>query len=508
MKGAASATAALSMVLAVLAAVALSGAYVNHDAAWYLYMSGRWLDGATLYRDVVDTNPPLIVWLSTPPVAVARALGTPAPALFKVWVFMVALAALAVCWRSIRRQSQSLAFATTAGLVFLCLLYPKGDFGQREHVAVLLALPYVVTTADRAASRSRAAAVAIGIAGGLGFAIKPHFVLAWVAVEAAALFWFRLGFRRPQLIAAAVTIVTYAALVLTLTPAYLHVLQQVREVYGGLDSEASLLRVPAVQVWTASAMAVAAIRWRSGDRTPILLFAAATGFLAAALLQFKGWTYQMYPARVFLAAFAISGVATLLEIAPHIAASVRGGMRTLGLAFSAGLVIWTARDVVQVRHPDAADLVSPLIAQIEHEAPAGPLAVLSMRTLIYPAFPAVNYTGAAWSLRQNSMWFLPGLYAEQDSHGPPFRPHAPDAMSATEREFFLQVENDLCSKPPALLLVEDPLALPPRGRRGIDFLAYYGQSERLARLFAHYAPDGRVGPLTSLRATGEPTCDR
>jgi len=39
---------------------------VNPDIALFLYDAGRVLDGAQLYRDVVEINPPLIVVLNMP----------------------------------------------------------------------------------------------------------------------------------------------------------------------------------------------------------------------------------------------------------------------------------------------------------------------------------------------------------------------------------------------------------------------------------------------------------
>ena len=57
------------------AAATVVPGYLNHDAAWYLHMVGVMLDGGTIYRDVIDTNPPLIVYLTTPPVWLGRVTG-------------------------------------------------------------------------------------------------------------------------------------------------------------------------------------------------------------------------------------------------------------------------------------------------------------------------------------------------------------------------------------------------------------------------------------------------
>ena len=45
------------------------------DLAYLLYAAGRVLDGARLYVDVVEINPPLIVLLNMPAVLLARAAG-------------------------------------------------------------------------------------------------------------------------------------------------------------------------------------------------------------------------------------------------------------------------------------------------------------------------------------------------------------------------------------------------------------------------------------------------
>src|SRR3954453_12858194 len=93
----------LCAALALLSLAAVGPAYVNHDAAWYLYMVERWLHGARLYRDVIDTNPPLILWLSAPPVLASIATGISALVAFKAYVFIVALASIAAAGAVARR---------------------------------------------------------------------------------------------------------------------------------------------------------------------------------------------------------------------------------------------------------------------------------------------------------------------------------------------------------------------------------------------------------------------
>src|SRR5262245_3907467 len=151
-------------VIAVAAVVALAAAAVftrplNHDAAWYLYMVEAIQGGATLYRDVADTNPPLIIFLSMPPIWLGSLFHLPQSTAFNMYVFVGAMASVAVCRRLIARvwpdASPEVAGLLMVTMAFCLLPFVRLDFGQREHLAVILLLPYVwliATPAARGAS--------------------------------------------------------------------------------------------------------------------------------------------------------------------------------------------------------------------------------------------------------------------------------------------------------------------------------------------------------------------
>src|SRR5689334_5583319 len=45
---------------------------LKDDIAWLLYVARRWLQGRELYVDVVEVNPPLIIWISALPLSLAQ----------------------------------------------------------------------------------------------------------------------------------------------------------------------------------------------------------------------------------------------------------------------------------------------------------------------------------------------------------------------------------------------------------------------------------------------------
>ena len=58
--------AAGSLVFALLLLAFLWDRTINHDTAWYLISTRKWLEGARLYVDLYDVNPPLASYLTIP----------------------------------------------------------------------------------------------------------------------------------------------------------------------------------------------------------------------------------------------------------------------------------------------------------------------------------------------------------------------------------------------------------------------------------------------------------
>src|SRR5580698_5618612 len=83
---------ALGIVLFVMLRTPL-----KDDIAWLLYVAHRWMSGRELYVDVIEVNPPLIIWMSALPLTVARWAGI-SPQFVAIPAF--AAIALASAWWS------------------------------------------------------------------------------------------------------------------------------------------------------------------------------------------------------------------------------------------------------------------------------------------------------------------------------------------------------------------------------------------------------------------------
>src|SRR4051812_11796087 len=135
----------LLFVLAVVLFIAMQSP-LKDDIAWLLYVARRWMAGRELYVDVVEVNPPLIVWISAVPLEIAQWLDV-GPQFVAMPVFIAAVLGCA-WWSAGLLRSRDGIFADRlpvfAIIGSVLLILPGADLGQREHLLIAAFLPYLV----------------------------------------------------------------------------------------------------------------------------------------------------------------------------------------------------------------------------------------------------------------------------------------------------------------------------------------------------------------------------
>jgi hypothetical protein len=288
----------LPKVLLVVApsVIALAAAPLNADPAWILTAARRVLDGARLYVDIIETNPPLIFWMMTIPALIADAR------LVGVFVGMFLTASVLVSLRVLARPPAPARLSRDALIVsFLIAVVVPGVpwTGQREQIAAILLLPYALLAAHAAsgAAAPRSLAVTCGALAGVGLALKPFFLAPWAAVELVV--WMRRRtlrtFARPESVTVLLIQIVYVVLVLVFTPEYVtRVARLVQATYNvGYAVDKSLIaQTGRFRKLTLLGLAtVATIAWRRRPSSAFTqVFGAATlGWLVSYIVQGKAY---------------------------------------------------------------------------------------------------------------------------------------------------------------------------------------------------------------------------
>ncbi len=488
---------------------------LNHDVAAVLEFAQRWLAGEHLYSELIDVNPPLIFVLNLVPAWLAKVTPLDADLALRLCLLSYGL----LCWwLSLRVRDRAregpIRRAFLDVLPALFLLDAGYDFGQREHLMAVGALPYAICAARRMVGTRPRGDCAIALVAGVAFALKPHFLAVPGLIELAVLFgripsgpllgalgvgvgrWIR----DPVPWLMGVIWLLYLASLPLVFPDYLgFVVPLIWDYYlgfGGLTAVQVLL-VPRLTVvlclllpllWIACRRPPAPLDAPEARALPRVLGLAALGALASAVTQHKGWSYHIVPIELFTCGLAGVLAANALDhrsvttpisklrgsgFASHPAAAVLAGLFSL-YAICSGEAPW--REIMF--HGSRIDRFASAVAR---EARGEGVLVLSPG--IFPIYPALGYAGTHNTLRTMDTWLLVGAYRDCLPDGRHYR----EVWEMARPEFFFYhtIAEDFARAPPAAVVVDTLPGIPDCGGK-FDLIAYFGRHPLFAEVWSHY----------------------
>jgi hypothetical protein len=385
---------------------------VNHDCAYLLEGATKILEGGTLYLDFVDSNPPMILYLNMIPALVAKALETHPILPFSLGVFCLVAGST---W-AVRRLAGRLPGASAVDVDVLAalwvlaafLVWRNNDFGQREHLFILLYLPFFMLRALRWQGQpvGRAEAIGLGIAAAVGVSLKPYFAFVAVAPE---LYW--LATRRsprklfePEVLAVMATAAVYAGHFLLLpavvreeffgrlVPLHLMVYDVYQSPLGVVIGKSFPFFFAKVNVTVFSVALVAApFLWRRPAASALGVLARPLAVVTAAafgayLYQQTGWRYQALP--VYVSGLCVIGL-VLAELRARLAQSGAWPRRAAWAFPALGVGVCLVLGVQQIRAGVAPIRETPLGAVVSRYSEPGEF-VAYISTSLPPAYPALQ----------------------------------------------------------------------------------------------------------------------
>jgi len=485
----------------------------GHDQMWLLYGARLVLHGAKLYGpEVFETNPPMIFWLSMLPVAAADWMHIAETAMGKLFVVGLECAVGLVCIWLVGRMwgGAGLSAGARAGLVFVFVtvfaVMPARDFGQRDHLLVLLCIPYVFAAAldvdvDGGGHRLAAwAGIAIGMAALAGIVMKPHQVLIPIAVESTLIvlrtrqFGRRaaLSLLRPEFVALLVSGLAFLLAVQLFAANYFaQVVPLVRDTYWAFGQWGfAHLLAESVQLHILAVVALGVFfweGWRRASALSCLLLAAGLASLLAFYIQGTGWYYQQIPALTFFAlALWFLGMEWVERRGIQMPAWGPKAAAALGLvavamtAYAANFPFTGAR-CFPIETPDPSFYAGL--------APGTP--VMTLSTSVEYIMPPIYKYDLTLGQRFPLLVMLPAILRSEDPQGGPLKRHlSPNRIAELDAFQHAAISEDLARWKPKLVLVErcqDPAVhCQVLEDRHDDLLAWFLRDPALRAEFAGY----------------------
>jgi hypothetical protein len=446
----------------------------NHDIAWFLIATRKWLEGARLYVDLVEVNPPLNFYLTLPSVWLAD--------LFEVSDTNGQYLAIALlCFASILGSALILSAVSDVspveqalllvGAAAAAILSSLNGVGQREQVMLLCFLPWALREAWPERS-SRLLTLCTAAIAAVGMCLKPYFVVLPLAVTILNVFQARSI--RPVLSPSNLVFLgfglAYLAFVRAWHPAYLSdIVPFGLEVYGAYGKPAAevLTRI-AVLVGLFLLFLTATLHCQAMTRAIGVFVALAMGGLVSYFLQATGFSYHKVP---FVGFGIVACCLVLLQ------------QDTARLAQGTALVVALLMLGAGVKQGFYKNTAIPEINRtLDGLGPFDGLTMLSSH--VYTGPPVAIALNAEWISNYPAHWLVPGAINRLEVLD--CRIAAPTCarlrgIAARNRKDSI---SDIARAQPELLIVDRNSGY--FDRPGFDWLGFMAEDPNWAPLFASY----------------------
>lgn len=472
----------------------------NPDSSWLLHAAQRVADGQRLYVDIMETNPPLIVWLNLLPVWVAGLFGI-SP--FLVFPFLVTLLNIGSLWlvagemRKNKLLSEKVVFQVVLlYIAFGFFMLSPAIYGQRELLFISLVLPYLIESLDEdeGVKKLSVRRLIVIIMAAVGFAIKPFFMLLWGVNElhlAVNRRKFNSIFSLTNWLIGLSQLV-YFAMIYYFTPEYITaIIPTVLSTYFTYETTWFVIG-KMISIVAGTAVFLVLLARPHGDYKKfvgrILVWMLAC--TALMLLQRKEWLNHLYP-MVFMAGFVVVIVWLYFAYLWHELGLLIGHLRfTLFCVSTALLLVCGYIDAqfwYSIYQPSV--IHGKLLTEINNRATGKYVYPLAFN--MQSGFPVIALSKGVFRGSFQQLWPMSGLIIREQQGV-----SSPEIIKA--RQFFYDtLVHDFYNHPPELVWVDENVNLEKIADYDIEpenrnIIAVLSRDVRFAILWQNYEKVGEV----------------
>lgn len=443
--------------------------YLNIDVAQYLTAGQMLIHGAVPYVDIVDTNPPIIIYLSAIPALFSKLFHIPLIFSGLFFFFTLIIGTMLLFGKMLKKALPEITRAQKHFL-YICWIYGSlwiyqhNYYGQREQLIFIFLAPFILLryARYRDVEIERKDAITSAILAFLAIAMKPFFLLLIVIVEVQHILVFR-KIRKPILATEIYTaciagfiFIIHFFLIPGMSSFYSYWLGFIARGYPAYDIGISktieeALKEPAVHLYILIAIILTILFYRPKRKElPLssLFGSMAIMSLLIYILQARGYPYHMVP---FLYSL-LFGIAFLVLQSRHIFAH---DTKNYFKKFITTLAIIIA--IISVEKPYEM-LIKPL-ARAPFSVPKGPFAlmiekmtepsdrVLFLNTNVFPAFPGLTYSQRMHGGRFLCTYPIAFFYKNSTDY------KLDKKWNADEERFYQSLVDDIKKNKPKLIFI-------------------------------------------------------
>lgn len=469
--------------------------FLNWDISMLLDATQKLLNGGTYVDDFFNPNPPMIYYLYLPPTIVSHFFALNIIYVFRFYIFSLASLSLFICSlftvRIFIREHRFLAYHFILIMAGIFLLSAFFEFGQREHLFMMLAMPYLLLVAYRLQPPSRnnlpqagekIIPLFIGLYAGLGFALKPYFLCTPLLVELWYIYYKKnvLAWMRPEILSMLALFCVYAITTFIFFPDYIFVIvpYMMRYYYQSISLPWHMIIFSKITLFCAFTLFVFFLQYKENPYKILctILILALMSFLLIYVLQRTEFIYHKIP--------VLSLVILILGLSFCLFANQYRGFFTaiVGSLFMLYL-IHGAQGLYTYSNRYKEGILNPLIAFMKSH-PRRSIYFLSEE--LYFSYPLPHYTDAAVCQRFDSLWIVAYLVNKRRLEG---EDKVRQYLKNDNPYFFLNlISDDLNKHKPQLVFVDVKEINSWINHRfnHFDFLSYFLENNKFKQAWGHY----------------------
>lgn len=278
------------------------------DVGYLMEMSERVLKGGKYGNEIFETNPPMILYLYIPPVLFAKLFFVSNVLAVRAYILLIAtlsiFGSIAILNKIIKPNDYLVTRVIFYILFFILIFLPSHEFAQRDHLVLIFILPYLFSSVLALQNKVRLSlwvTFLIGTIAGIGFALKPFFLVTPCLIELYFIictrkFW---GWVRVESIMILMVLIVYLISIFMFQPNYIKVIVPLLPIYFQ-GFHASLLDtvINVSNVFCLMGLAIFCVYVKKDDYRllNIIIVLALIGMMLAYMIARSPWFYHVIPA--------------------------------------------------------------------------------------------------------------------------------------------------------------------------------------------------------------------
>ncbi len=277
---------------------------LNVDSLWTIYVSEQMLQGKTLYKDLIEVNPPLKFIYTLIPVYIANIFSISKIFCFVLFISILIVTSTLISYKVIKytdfeeRKKRYILLS----IILILTIISLTEYGEKEHLFIIFVFPYILLSIFREQINFKKNIILIAVVfASFGLNLKPHFLLIVLIIEVflmikkrELLYFFRWDFFLIILIS-----IFYLVIIYIQFPEYLNfIVPFALKNYSYFNNQHLIVLLYNFEILFFILFLYFAFMFNKQilkiQEVKLLVF-LALGLLLIYLLQQKGWYYQRLP---------------------------------------------------------------------------------------------------------------------------------------------------------------------------------------------------------------------